>query len=76
MKYYIVQMIGGRRVGTETSDIAAWASAHGVEIVRYTDDASTHRELRFQPVLASSFGPVSGGRGIVRYEDWASVPTH
>jgi hypothetical protein len=69
--YRIVQCVDGHLTVSETTDVAAWASAAGVAIVGLHRNPRTRAELQNQPILASFCGPMWDG-GRIRYEDTAA----
>ena len=73
MKYLLIERRSGREVVTETENNVAAASARGFTLVSTTEARSgKYPELAGQPTFRELAGPMWGGEGIVRYEDWAA----
>ena len=67
MKYQIVTHKGSEMV----DDIRAWAMEHGHPYLGLSSAGGYLRpELQNQPKFRALAGPMYGGEGIVRYEDW------
>lgn len=73
MTYKIVQLIHGRWVITQPTDVWAWAAANDRHV--YDIEKSPHRmpELQGQPRLTGLMGPMfdgfQNGEAVIRYED-------
>jgi hypothetical protein len=78
MTYKIVQLIAGRHVVTEPTDIYAWAAAIERKTSYIPDRSARYLrpELRNQPRIEGFLGPMFDGfkndEAVIRYEDQAT----
>lgn len=76
MKYELIQTINGTQICTTLTptNLVAAMSVRGFELDKTWEPPATLREeLQGQPKFRHVFGPLYGGPGVVRYEDWNTV---
>jgi hypothetical protein len=74
MQYEVIRIIDGEWSRVETPNVETWAADAGYRVTGYRKQnpqgIQLREELVGQPIIEGLAGPMYGGPGKVRYEDW------